>query len=170
MHALQCTQQSEGAPILFSCVHLCFQLPVALSEERHVCSEISQGCSAVRLPYLRFINQMGLLSILSPSVFLFFLCCLVILAPLLFTLCSTPSTTSPLCSATCFSPLSAPFIVRVYFKFVTFPAQNPTKHLPDPGSCCTVEWWRIILPHKNNWPARLCGQSSYIRPFVQKER
>lgn len=132
------TQRSEGAPILFSCVHLCFQLPVALSEERHVCSEISQGCSAVRLPYLRFINQMGLLSIPSPSVFLFFLCCLVILAPPLPLLLR-------FALRLVFSPLSAPFIVGVYFKFVTFPAQNPTKHLPDPGSCCTVEWWRIIF-------------------------
>lgn len=38
-------------------------------KEKHVCSEISQGCCAVRPPYLWFISQMGPLPpLLSPSV------------------------------------------------------------------------------------------------------
>lgn len=46
-----------------------FPSSCGFSKEKHVCSEISQGCSAVRPPYLWFISQMGsLLPLLSPSV------------------------------------------------------------------------------------------------------
>lgn len=59
------TQRSVEA-LIFGFV--CFQVPVAFSKEKHVCSEISQGCCAIRPPYLWFISQMGLLSLPSPSV------------------------------------------------------------------------------------------------------
>lgn len=60
------TQQSVQA-LIFGFV--CFQVPVAFRKEKHVCSEISQGCCAVRPPYRWFISQMGPpLPLLSPSV------------------------------------------------------------------------------------------------------
>lgn len=46
-----------------------FPSSCGFSKEKHVCSEISQGCCAVRPSYLWFISQMGsLLLLLSPSV------------------------------------------------------------------------------------------------------
>lgn len=60
------TQRSVKALIFWFCL---FPSSCGFSKEKHVYSEISQGCCAVCPPYLRFISQMGpLLSLLSPSV------------------------------------------------------------------------------------------------------
>lgn len=96
------TQQSVKA-LIFGFV--CFRVPVAFSKERHVCSEISQGCCAVRPPYLWFISQMGTpLPLLSPSV------------------CSSPCDSSsppPL-------PLSSPLLSSLIFNLCFYPLFIPS--------------------------------------------
>lgn len=133
---LQHAQRSEGAPILFPRVRLCFQLPVVLSKGRRVCSEISRGLLR-RSSSLSPIHKPDGSTFYSVSLCFFFVCflCVVIwFCLLLLFLCSTPSTTPLLSSATCFSSLSASFIITLYFNLVAFPVQNPIKLLPDPDA------------------------------------
>lgn len=97
------TQRSVEA-LIFGFV--CFQVPVAFSKEKRVCSEISQGCCAVHPPYLWFISQMGLLSPLSPSVCS--LPCNSTSLPSLLSFAFLPYVLSP--------PLLLCFLLRLVFK------------------------------------------------------